>query len=68
MDVIQSFGGAVVDSSGKKVIFNSPQTVEAVKWLQETYTSEKYKKMLPPGVESWTDTGNNEAWLACRLP
>jgi multiple sugar transport system substrate-binding protein len=67
MDVIQSFGGAVVDPSGKKVVFNSPQTVEAVKWLQETYTSEKYKKMLPPGVESWTDTGNNEAWLAGKV-
>jgi multiple sugar transport system substrate-binding protein len=23
-----------------------------------------YKPMLPPGVEAWTDTGNNEAYLA----
>jgi multiple sugar transport system substrate-binding protein len=23
--------------------------------------------MLPPGVESWNDTGNNEAWLAGQI-
>jgi multiple sugar transport system substrate-binding protein len=64
VDVIQAFGGAFVDKSGQKVVFNSPESVAAVKWLQETYTSDKYKPMLPPGVESWTDTNNNEAYLA----
>lgn len=64
MDVIQAFGGAVVDQSGKKVVFNSPQTVQAAKWLAETYGSDKYKPMLPPGVASWTDSNNNEAFLA----
>lgn len=62
--VIQSFGGSFTDETGTKVIFNSPETVKAVEWLAETYTSEKYKPMLPPGVESWTDTSNNEAYLA----
>jgi multiple sugar transport system substrate-binding protein len=23
--------------------------------------------MLPPGVDAWTDTGNNEAWLAGKI-
>lgn len=64
MDVIQAFGGRVVDETGVKVVFNSPETIAGVKWLQETYTSEKYKPMLPPGIESWTDTSNNEAYLA----
>jgi len=64
IDCIQAHGGSITDVSGKKVTFNSPETVAAVKWLQETYTSDKYKKMLPPGVESWTDTSNNEAYLA----
>ncbi len=64
MDAIQAFGGSITDASGQKVTFNSPETVEAVKWLQETYTSDKYKPMLPPGIESWTDTSNNEAYLA----
>ncbi len=63
LSVIQAFGGSFTDATGKKVTFNSPQTLAAVEWLAETYTSDKYKKMLPPGVESWTDTGNNEAYL-----
>jgi len=64
---IQAFGGRVVDESGQKVILNSPETVKAVQWLAETYTSETYKPMLPPGVESWTDTSNNEAYLAGKV-
>jgi len=62
--VFQSFGGSFTDASGKVVTFNSPETIAAVEWLKETYTSSKYKPMLPPGVESWTDTSNNEAYLA----
>ncbi len=64
MDVIQAFGGSITDQSGKKVTFNSPETVAAVQWLKETYASDKYKPMLPPGIESWTDPSNNEAYLA----
>ncbi|MBL8133171.1 MAG: extracellular solute-binding protein [Anaerolineae bacterium] len=62
--VIQAFGGRFVDDSGFKVIFASPETVAAVEWLVETYTSDRYKPMLPPGIESWTDTSNNEQYLA----
>jgi multiple sugar transport system substrate-binding protein len=64
LGVIQSYGGSFTDETGLKVTFNSPETVAAVHWLAETYTSDKYKPMLPPGVESWTDTSNNEAYLA----
>jgi multiple sugar transport system substrate-binding protein len=35
-----------------------------VKWLVDTYSGEKWKPMLPTGWEAWTDTGNNEAFLA----
>lgn len=62
--VIQAFGGSFTDETGLKVVFNSPETLAAVEWLAETYTSEKYAPMLPPGVMSWTDVGNNEAYLA----
>lgn len=62
--VIQAHGGSFTDETGEKVIFNSPETVAAVEWLAETYMSDKYKPMLPPGIESWTDTSNNEAYLA----
>ncbi|MFL5800228.1 MAG: ABC transporter substrate-binding protein, partial [Roseiflexaceae bacterium] len=67
IDVIQAFGGSFTDKSGKKVTFNSPETIAAVKWMQETYTGDKYKPMLPPGIESWTDTSNNEAYLAGKI-
>ncbi|HEX2907667.1 MAG TPA: extracellular solute-binding protein [Phototrophicaceae bacterium] len=62
--VIKSFGGVISDETGLVVTFNSPETVAGVTWLADIYTNEKYKPMLPPGVESWTDTGNNESYLA----
>lgn len=62
--VIHSWGGSFTDETGLRVTFNSPETVAAVEWLVETYTSERFSPMLPPGVESWTDTSNNEAYLA----
>ncbi|MGL4608378.1 MAG: ABC transporter substrate-binding protein [Trueperaceae bacterium] len=61
---LQAFGSRFVDETGLKVVFDSPETVAAVEWLNETYTSEKYRPMLPPGIESWTDSNNNEAYLA----
>jgi multiple sugar transport system substrate-binding protein len=64
LSVIQGFGGSFTDETGLKVVFDSPQTLAAVEWLAETYMSERFRPMLPPGVESWTDTGNNEAYLA----
>ena len=65
---IQSFGGHYTDETGMIVEFDSPETVAAVEWLAETYDRNgKYAVMLPPGVESWTDTSNNEAYLAGQL-
>lgn len=66
--LIQAFGGHFTDESGTVVEFNSPETVAAYKWLQETYDRNgKYADMLPPGVESWTDSSNNEAYLAGKI-
>jgi multiple sugar transport system substrate-binding protein len=68
INVIQAFGGHYTDETGMKVQFNSPETVEAVTWLGETYDRKgKYAAALPPGVESWNDTGNNEAYLAGNI-
>ena len=62
---IQAFGGHYTDKTGMIVQFNSPETVKAVEWLAETYDRKgKYGPMLPPGVESWGDISNNEAYLA----
>lgn len=62
--LINSYGGAIATNDGKKVIFDSPETVQAVTFLGDIYTNPKYKPMLPPGVASWTDSSNNENWLA----
>jgi multiple sugar transport system substrate-binding protein len=62
--VVNAYGGAIADNTGQKVVFNSPETVEAVTFIGDIYTNPKYEPMLPPGIESWTDTGNNENYLA----
>ncbi|BCJ51399.1 ABC transporter substrate-binding protein [Actinoplanes sp. NBRC 14428] len=62
--LINAYGGAIASNDGRKVTFDSPETVQAVTFLGDIYTNPKYKPMLPPGVASWTDTSNNENWLA----
>jgi len=65
MSVINDFGGHYTDPTGQIVTFNSPETVAAVKWIAETYDRNgKYAAMLPPGVEAWGDSNNNEAYVA----
>ncbi|MFI5586233.1 extracellular solute-binding protein [Amycolatopsis sp. NPDC051758] len=63
-NVISTYGGAIADNTGTKVVFNSPETVEAVTFIGDIYTNPKYAPMLPPGIGSWTDSSNNENWLA----
>ena len=41
--------------------------MQAITFLADIHTNPKYKNMLPPGVEGWTDPSNNEAWLAGTL-
>jgi multiple sugar transport system substrate-binding protein len=66
--ILNAFGGHFTDESGTKVTFNSPETVAAYAWIGETYDRNgKYAAMLPPGVESWGDISNNEAYLAGKI-
>jgi multiple sugar transport system substrate-binding protein len=65
MSMVNAFNGSFTDPSGQKVTFNSPETVAAFSWLGETYDRNgKYADMLPPGIEAWNDSGNNEAYLS----
>jgi len=61
--VVNSYGGAIQDKTGTKVVFNSPETIAGVTFLADIYTNPKYKNMLPTGFESWDGSGNNMAWL-----
>ncbi|GAA0913154.1 extracellular solute-binding protein [Virgisporangium aurantiacum] len=62
--LINAYGGSIASNDGKKVTFDSPETVQAVSFLGDIYTNPKFKPMLPPGVAAWTDSSNNENWLA----
>ena len=59
--LIWSFGGAEVDTAGKKVIVNSPETVAAAKYITDIFTVDK---TTPPSSVSWDDAGNNKAYLS----
>jgi len=68
ISVVQAFGGSFTDETGMVVKFDTPETVAAFEFLGETYDRNgKYAAMLPPGVESWNDVGNNEAYLAGQI-
>ena len=65
LGVLNAYGAAVASNDGTKVVFGSgPETEEAVRFISDTYSNPKYSKMIPPGVQSWTDPSNNQAWLA----
>ena len=67
INVINCWGGHITDKEMTQLTFNSPETVAAVEWLTEIYTADKYAPMLPPGIMSWTDASNNEAYLAGNI-
>ena len=54
-----SWGGQEVDQSGKKVVINSPATVESVKFMTGFW-----KDALDEGGLAWDDSSNNRAFLS----
>lgn len=64
---IHGWGATWTDETGQYVTMNVPETIDAINWLVETYSDPKWEPMLPPGVLSWTDTSNNEAYLAGKI-
>jgi multiple sugar transport system substrate-binding protein len=57
--LLWSFGGAETDKSGKKVVLNSKETVESVK-----YMTALWKDGCDEGGLAWDDTNNNRAFHA----
>ncbi len=53
--LLWSYGGAVQDEAGKKVVLNSKETVEAVKFVTALY-----KEAMAADVLSWNDASNNQ--------
>ncbi len=65
--IIHNWGGQITNEDISELTFNTPETVEAIAWLTDIYVNDAYADMIPPGVLSWTDSGNNEAWLAGNI-
>jgi multiple sugar transport system substrate-binding protein len=57
------WGAAWQDETGQYIRTNSPEMIEAMNFLKDIYTNEKWTPMLPPGILAWNDTSNNEAYL-----
>jgi len=60
--LLWSFGGAETDKSGKKVVINSKDTLESVK-----YMTALWKEGCDEGGLAWDDTNNNRAFHAGEL-
>jgi multiple sugar transport system substrate-binding protein len=52
--VMWSYGSSVQDDAGKRVVLDSKETLEAVKFARALY-----KEAMDPEVLSWDDAGNN---------
>ncbi len=57
-----TFGGAETDPTGKKVVLQSKETVEAVKWMVGFW-----KDACDEGGTAWDDTTNNRAFHANEI-
>jgi multiple sugar transport system substrate-binding protein len=57
-------GARIQDKDGLRVTIDTPAWAAAMEFLKETYSDPKWAKMLPPGIASWNDISNNEAFLA----
>lgn len=65
--VQHGWGAYIQDKTGQYVTIDTPEMVEAMTVMTNLYKDKKWEKMLPPGVLSWTDPSNNEAYLAGKL-
>ncbi|MEZ4861058.1 MAG: extracellular solute-binding protein [Caldilineaceae bacterium] len=66
-DILLNWGARITNADMTELTFNSPEAVAAVEWLAAVYTSDEYAPMLPPGILAWTDSSNNEAYLAGNI-
>ena len=63
-NIMWQWGGALADPTGQIVTLFSPETIDAMAWLADIYQNPQLQGMLPPGVLSWNDLSNNEAYQA----
>jgi multiple sugar transport system substrate-binding protein len=64
MPMIWTFGGKLVERDGIKVVVNSSQTLNAIRFIGDMYLEDG---TIPPGSVAWDDAGNNRAWQGRRI-
>ncbi|MGE3269643.1 MAG: ABC transporter substrate-binding protein [Chloroflexota bacterium] len=65
IDMLQSYGVRFADDAGKKATFGEHQK-EAVEVIQIIADGYNTKKVFPPGVLTWDQTGDNDAFQSGR--
>jgi len=60
--LLWAFGGAETDRTGKRVVLNSKETLESVKWMVAFW-----KEACDEGGLAWDDTNNNRAFHAGEI-
>ena len=65
IDMYQAYGLRIADDQGKKATFGNHQkeAVEVTQMIADAYTN---KKIFPPGVLTWDQTGDNDAFQSGR--
>jgi multiple sugar transport system substrate-binding protein len=65
-NILWDYGGGVFDKEGKPALGTSlkQQNIKALQFAVDTI--QKYK-IQPPGVMGWTDSSNNESYMAGKL-
>jgi multiple sugar transport system substrate-binding protein len=65
LSVFQAYGVRVADDTGKKAMFGNhkAEAVQVIELLADAYEN---KKSFPPGVLTWDQTGDNDAFQSGR--
>lgn len=63
LSVILSHGGKVLSDDGSRVVFDSPETVKALKYVIDLYRD----GLLDQTAPGWDDGTNNQAMLSGRI-
>jgi multiple sugar transport system substrate-binding protein len=61
--LLWSYGGKIVDETGKKIVFDSPETHRAAQFYTDLYLKDK---VIPPGATSWSGSDNNTMFQTGR--
>jgi len=60
--IMTGYGAGWQDETGQYINANTPEMIEAMNFIKDTYLDPQWAPMLPPGVLAWNDISNNEAF------